>query len=98
MEHHFVVGITEINVIHNEVALERLVLDLACRLMNVLPRPKTCASLALGKLAVLINGVDKGNVAVVGLARLVEEFKNSLRACKCHYNAVNLLAELVNRL
>ena len=66
--------------------------------MGVLPRPQSRALVGFGELAVDPLGVDEGHVAVILLGRLVEHREDTLRARESHDNAVELLADLCDRL
>lgn len=72
---HLVVGrIAKVHVVHDQVATQRHVLDLAGRAVRVLPSPH--AGVVVGLLELPGVGihlcVDKRHVALVGLGLLVE--------------------------
>ena len=65
-------------------------------LVGVLPRPCSCALLALNKPAVNLFCVYKRNIAVVNLRLLVHQLKNSVCTGKSHNNAVDMLGNLAD--
>ena len=99
MEHHLIVAVTKVHVVHYDIALEFSIFGFARVLMRVFPRPQAGALRALGKHAVFILfRVDEVHIAVVYFRRLIQQFKDALRARQRHDDGVRLLRDLVDRL
>ena len=96
---HLVVGrVTKVDVIHDQVAAQRHVLDLAGRAVRMLPRPH--AGVMVGLLELPGIGVhlrvDERHVAFVGLGLLVDELKDAVGAGEAHDHGVDLLRDLTD--
>ena len=99
VEHHLIVAVAEIDVIHHDIALQLAIFGFARVLVRVLPRPEAGAAVAFGDDAVFVLlRVDEVHIAVVHFRRLIQQLKDALRACQRHDDGVRLLRDLVDRL
>ena len=96
---HLVVGrVAKVNVVHDQVATQRHVLDLTGRAVRVLPRPHAgvmVGLLELPGLGVYLR-VDERHVTLVGLGLLVEQLKDTLGAGEAHDHGVDLHRDLAD--
>ena len=86
-------GVAKVDVVHDQVAAQRDVLDLAGCAVRMFPRPH--AGVVVGLLELPSLGVhlrvDECHVAFVGLGLLVDELKDAVGAGEAHDHGVDLL-------
>ena len=99
VEHHLVVAVAEIDVIHHDIALQLAILGFARVLVRVFPRPEAGAAVAFGDDAVFVLlRVDEGDIAIIHLGRFIQQVKDALRARQRHDDGIGLLGDLIDRL
>ena len=96
---NLVVGrVAKVDVVHDQVAAQRYVLDLAGCTVWVFPCPH--AGVVVGLLELPGIGVDlrvdERHVAFVGLGLLVDELKDAVGAGETHDHGVDLLRDLTD--
>ena len=96
---HLVVGrVAKVDVVHDQVAAQRYVLDLAGCAVRMFPRPHAgvvVRLLELPSLGVHLR-VDECHVAFVGFGLLVDELKDTVGAGEAHDHGVDLLRDLAD--
>ena len=96
---HLVVGrVAKVDVVHDQVAAQRYVLDLAGCAVRMFPCPHAgvvVSLLELPSLGVHLC-VDERHVAFVGLGLLVDELKDAVGAGEAHDHGVDLLRDLAD--
>ena len=98
MQDNLVIAIPEIDAIKGDIAFQGLIGGRILCLVIMLPRPLSCVLPGLMDLTVgAALAVDQHDIAVVRLRLGIHEIKDSLRACQCHDNAVELHTDLVDR-
>ena len=91
--------IAEVHIVKGDVPFQLLIGDGPVCLMRMLPGPEVGAFLRFGQGAVrFLPDIHQGDISVVLLRLLVHQVEDSLGACHCHHNAVELLADLAHRL
>ena len=97
VEHDFIVRITEVHTVKDNITAQFLIIDGAVCLVGMLPCPVAGAAGALSKPSVFLFGVDEQDIAVIDLGRLIHELEDTLCTGHSHDDRVELLADLVDR-
>ena len=97
VENDFVRIIAKVNAVQYHIAFQFNVIGCIVCFMVMLPCPAACTFFRLFERSVFFFYIYKCYVAFVHFRFFVEKVKDSFRACKCHDNAVKLLAYLVDR-
>ena len=95
MQHGLFGHITEVHIVHGDVAFQLRVGDGAVSLMGMLPRPAAGAFGALHQIAIFILfGIDQRDIAVILLGSLIHQVENPLRTGQRHNDGVDLVGNL----
>ncbi len=97
MQDNFILGIAEIHVVKTHLAAHARIGQRTV-LVGMLPCPDAGTLRRFVQLALfVVLGVDQRNIAVVLLGQFVHQLENTVRACHCHNNRVQLLGNLGKR-
>ena len=65
--------------------------------MCMLPCPASGMFLTFYKFSIFFFHIDQSHIPVIYFHFLIQKGKDTLCSCKCHYNSIHLLADLVDR-
>ena len=97
MKHNLIIIVPEIHTIKYYISLKLNIIYRTICLMCMLPCPASGMFLTFYKFSIFFFHIDQSHIPVIYFHFLIQKGKDTLCSCKCHYNSIHLLADLVDR-
>ena len=96
MKNDFFRIVTKVHAVQNHISFQLHIVSGVGGFVKMLPCPASCTFFGFHQLSVFFFCIYQRDISVILFGRLIHQSEDSFRTGKSHYNAVKLLADLVN--